>query len=119
MMSDHRQRVGRIGEKIANRYLRDEGYEILGTNFRTRYGELDIVARSEGIIVFVEVRTRTSERLGTSVDSVTLSKQQQVRRMASIYLSQYCLADSPVRFDVIAIFLQSTQAKLQHIKHAF
>lgn len=119
MMSDHRQRIGRMGENIANRYLRAEGYEILETNFRTRYGELDIVAQTEGTIVFIEVRTRTSAILGSSWESITFFKQQQVRRMASIYLSHHHMAEVHVRFDVIAIFIKNRKANLRHLKDAF
>ncbi len=95
--------LGKTGEDIACRELRRRGYEILTRRFRTRLGELDIVARDGATIVFVEVKTRTNANFGTPSEAVTALKQRKVWLMATDYLHRQGLHDRPCRFDVVAI----------------
>lgn len=115
--------TGQLGEEIAARQLTSAGYRILNRNWRCRSGELDLVAEHEGVIVFVEVRTRTSGgRFGTAAESVDYRKQQQVRSVAEFYLRRFGYAGVPVRFDVAAITLdRNTNEVLEyrHIESAF
>ena len=95
--------VGKLGERIALGFLKRSGYRILETNFRTPFGELDVVARRGGHIVFVEVKTRASSSLGPPCLSVTRSKQRHIIRSALVYLKRRNLVDSNWRIDVVSV----------------
>lgn len=101
--ADSRQSTGRRGETVAREELERRGYEILAAGFRTKCGEIDLVARDGATLVFVEVRTRRGARCGTAAESVTRRKQLQVARMAGAYLASEGGGDGPCRFDVVAI----------------
>ncbi len=98
-----RIRLGKSGENVACRELRRRGYEILARRFRTRFGEIDIVARDAATIAFVEVKTRRTGAFGTPAEAVGPWKQHKVWLMASDYLSRRGWQDRPCRFDVVAI----------------
>jgi len=102
-MTYARQTLGQAGEDAACAELRRRGYEILARRYRTRMGEIDIVARDGRTVVFVEVKTRTSAAWGRPLDAVTPQKQAQVRRMATDYLWRTGMLDEPCRFDVVAV----------------
>jgi putative endonuclease len=95
--------------------LRRLGYEILTRRFRTRLGELDIVARDGATIVFVEVKTRTNARFGSPSEAVTALKQRKVWLMASDYLHRQGLHDRPCRFDVVAISIDEDGRRLVEV----
>ena len=102
-MSMHNQELGQIGEELAVRELEDRGYAILARRYRTRYGEIDIVARDGETIVFVEVKARATGELGTAAEAVTDWKQRRLGSMAAEYLARECASDVPCRFDVVTI----------------
>ena len=102
-MSMARQHLGESGEEIACRELTARGYAILARRYRTRHGEIDIVARDGETTVFVEVRVRTTREFGTAAESVTPAKQRRVAAMALDYVARNRLSDCPCRFDVVAI----------------
>lgn len=106
-MSDGRQLLGQAGEEAACCELRRRGYRILARRYRTRVGEIDIVARDGGAVVFVEVKTRSSTLFGTPLEAVTPRKQAQVRRMAADYLWRSGLGDVPCRFEVVAVMVDA------------
>ncbi len=122
---DPRRLRGRDGEEIARRYLRRRLYQIMETNYRSRYGELDIIARRGNIIAFIEVKARRDKRLGEPYESVGPRKQAQIRRMASIWLAEHQhdekIGDYDFRFDVISVMLneEGAAASIEHIKDAF
>lgn len=102
-MTFARQALGLEGETRACHALEARGYRVLARRYRTRFGEIDIVARHEGAIVFVEVKARRGRRFGDPVSSVTTQKQQRVVAMASDYLAKHRLGRLPVRFDVVGL----------------
>jgi putative endonuclease len=102
-MTMARQWLGRHGEDLACRALEARGYLILHRRYRTRYGELDVVAQHEGILVFVEVRARGSGRFGHPAASVGTQKQQRVAAMAEAYLGLEGQSHRLCRFDVVAV----------------
>ncbi len=104
-MADGRQALGQTGEEAACRELRRRGYHILARRYRTRAGEIDIVARDGRTLVFVEVKTRSGPAFGSGLDAVTPRKQAQVRKMAIDYLWRAGLGDAPCRFEVAAVTL--------------
>ncbi len=100
-----RQTLGLEGETRACQALQSRGYRILQRRYRTRFGELDIVARHDGAIVFIEVKTRWGSAFGDPAASVTTQKQRRLVVMASDYLARHGLTRAPVRFDVVAVLL--------------
>ena len=102
-MTMARQRLGERGENLACRELTARGYHILHRRYRTRHGELDVVAEQHGVLVFVEVRARATGEFGRAAESVTIAKQRQVTRVAIDYLSHHGIANRPCRFDVVAV----------------
>lgn len=102
-MSHARQALGLEGETRACRALEARGYRVLARRYRTRFGEIDVVARHEGAIVFIEVKTRRDGRFGDPAAAVTAQKQQRVAAMATDYLARHRLGRVPVRFDVVSV----------------
>lgn len=102
-MTIARQNLGKTGEDLAAAELAARGYAILARRYRTRYGEIDIVAEDAGTIVFVEVRARTTRDFGSAAQSVTAVKQRKLISMGVDYLSRRRLTGHPCRFDVVAI----------------
>jgi putative endonuclease len=102
-MPDPRQILGESGEELACRELEARGYAIIERRYRTRHGEIDVVAREGDTVVFVEVRMKSSPACGLAAESVTPSKQRRVVRMAIDYIARHGLHERPVRFDVVAI----------------
>jgi putative endonuclease len=102
-MTMARQRLGQRGEDLACEALVARGYHVLHRRYRTRYGELDIVAQHDGVLVFVEVRARGSGRFGHAAASVGPQKQQRVAAMAESYLGLEGEHHRICRFDVVAV----------------
>jgi putative endonuclease len=99
-----RPEVGRRGEQLARSLLKKRGYRIVESNARGRYGEIDIVARVKGCLVFVEVRSRTSTEFGTPEESVTRKKRQKLITCALDYVTSHDNPENQVwRIDVVAI----------------
>jgi len=120
VQATHRPKtLGRTGEAAAERYLSKLGYSILDRNYRTRGGEIDLVVSDRDTLVFVEVKTRESERYGEAVQAVTPHKQEQMSKTALAYLQSRNLGERPCRFDVIALKVEGEKAKLTHYKNAF
>ena len=103
-----RQELGILGEKLAVEELTRRGYAILERRYRTRYGEIDIVAEDQGTLVFVEVKAREDVRFGTAAEQVTARKQGKVASRAVEYLARKHVTDRPCRFDVVAIDFAGT-----------
>lgn len=100
-MSRGRQAFGHTGETEAERRLRRQGYRILARNYRTRLGELDLVAESGESLVFVEVKSRRTGDFGGARHAVDARKQARMIRLAAQYLARHDIHDRPCRFDVI------------------
>lgn len=115
------QNIAQIGEKLAVEHLKTQGYQILAENYRFHRGEIDIIAKHEKRIVFVEVKTRRSLKYGVPQSAVTKQKQRQISKIALAYLQTHNLMDTPCRFDVIAIQLtrKLELLRLEQIKSAF
>jgi putative endonuclease len=112
--------LGKAGEDLACDELRRRGYAILDRRYRTRNGELDIVARDGGMLVFVEVKTRSSARYGVPSDALTPAKCRQVAAMAADYLIRRRPRALGCRFDVVAItFDERGRPAIEVIPNAF
>jgi putative endonuclease len=100
---NRRQELGQRGEDAAAEALRARGYDILARRYRTRRGEVDIIARQGRTVVFVEVKTRVDERFGGGAAAVTRTKQRRMALVALDYLARHALTASPCRFDVVVV----------------
>jgi putative endonuclease len=111
--------VGALGEKIARDFLRKRGYKIIESNYRCPQGEIDIIARNKGSLVFIEVKTRTGTNLGIPEESVNAQKQAKLRQVALSYLQKHHDSSGDWRIDVVAIELDGTRPKrINLIKNA-
>jgi putative endonuclease len=100
-----RQRLGAHGEALAAEWYGARGFTVLDRNWRSRTGELDLVVGAPGIVVFCEVKTRSSDAYGVGAEAVTPTKQQRIRRLASEWLAAHPGARGELRFDVVSILL--------------
>ena len=103
MAEARKQKLGRKGEQIAVRYLKEQGYKILHRNWKSTLGEIDIIAREGGMLCFVEVKTRSDEDFGGALGAVGPAKQAQIVRAALGFLMKHKLPVQDCRFDVVAI----------------
>ncbi len=110
------QDTGKLGEKIAERFLASRDFSILDRNYATPFGEIDLVAKQNGYTVFLEVKTRVSERFGPPLSSITEIKKKHIIRNCRFYLKRHGLLEAPCRIDAIGISLNS-QLELQVLKH--
>ena len=111
---------GRRGEDLAHRYLQAHGYLVVARNFRTRTGsaEVDIVARKDDAVVFVEVKSRGSAEFGPPDRSIDKEKQLHIMKAAAEYLRRADVPDECARFDIINVILGG-QPSIEHIEDAF
>jgi len=112
-----RRTLGIEGENIALQFLKKKGYRLLEQNYRTRYGEIDIIVQDKDDIVFAEVKLRRSLKYGTPQESVTLSKQTHIVKAALQYMKAKGLAGSNMRFDVLTVGPEP--GKIEHLRSAF
>lgn len=111
-----RVRLGRYGEALAVRYLRDLGMEVLDRNWRCAHGEVDVVARDGDCLVFCEVKTRRPSRFGEPVEAVTLAKAMRLRRLAAAYLASHEVRAAGVRIDVVGVLCRPGEpAVVRHV----
>lgn len=118
-MSDKRQTFGAQSEDLAVWYLKKNGYKILEQNYRTRLGEIDIIAKEKKTIVFVEVKSRRSIRYGSPKWSVTHQKQRKISMVALQYLKKTRQIDAAARFDVVAVISNRDEPQIEVVKNAF
>ena len=113
------RRKGNRGEDEALRYLRSRGLRLVERNYRTRYGELDLIMRDGETLVFVEVKWRATLAYGSPVEAVDERKRRAVRDMSEQYLAEKEPDFDEVRFDVVGILAGSGRGAIQHVPHAF
>lgn len=110
--------LGFSGETLAAHYLQNKGYEILRRNFTIRGGEIDLIAKQAGILVFVEVKTRTNKNFGAGDESINKLKKRRLARTIQRYLDTCVTAQDPdYRVDVVEIELHPVTKKIQRITH--
>lgn len=119
MPQDPRQALGISGEDLACAELQRRGYAIVERRYRTRFGEIDIIAKDGGTLVFVEVKARMTQEFGGAAAAMTGWKQRRIARMAADYLARRHLIDCPCRFDVVAIDFDDTEPRVIVYPNAF
>jgi putative endonuclease len=123
MAIDLRHHLGRVGERLALEHLERLGYRLVTRNYRTRFGEIDLIVCDETTIVFVEVKARRADAVAGALEAVSPRKQRQVRSMAAAWLVE--ASDRPrardLRFDVVGVTVDrhGTLVRLDHLEEAF
>ena len=119
MAEDQRQSLGKLGENLACTALAGRGYAILARRYRTKIGEIDIVARDGDTTVFVEVKTRAGDDFGGGAVAVTRWKQRKVTMMAMSYIATHRLENTPCRFDVVTVDVVEGRPYIEIYTNAF
>jgi len=114
-----RAQFGKWGEDVACRYLAQQGYAILERNYRSAFGEIDIIVEKKGEISFVEVKARKTLMFGTPAAAVTKSKQAKIHRTAFQYLQTCNRRYRQFWFDVVEIYAIGGKTTINHIQHCF
>lgn len=118
-MTHARQSFGLYGEDLACEDLERRGYAIVTRRYRTKHGEIDIIARDQDYLVFVEVKTRQDGSFGDPEEAVTLQKQQRMVWMATDYLTRQNIGEVACRFDVVSINAHTSPPAITLIVDAF
>lgn len=113
----HNSQFGKLGEEIAQTYLEKKGYKIRTKNYRFGKVEIDIIAEKDNELVFVEVKTRTSDQMAYPEQAVGKTKQKNIRLAAENYLEEYEIT-IPHRFDIIAV-VKGEKFEIEHFEDAF
>ena len=119
MDDNKRQSLGKLGEDLACAELERRGYAILARRYRSRFGEIDIIAKDQQVVVFIEVKARAGDEFGGGAAAVTPWKQRRITQMAVDYLSRNNLHDQPCRFDVVTVDVKGAQPEIVVYTHAF
>ena len=113
----HNQRIGKWGEQAAAAFLLQRGYVIVAQNFRTPYGEIDVIARQGDVTIFIEVKTRTSNTMGLPEESITPRKRQHMISAAEYYAAETAIDHWQI--DVIAVEGKAgLEPKITHFENA-
>ena len=119
-MNTKRNQVGREGEDLAQDLLKENGYKILERNYRNSLGEIDFIAKQEGVLCFVEVKTRSNDSKGLPAEAVTPQKQRKISKVALIYLKNAEMMNTEARFDVVSILKRPyDEPEVDILKDAF
>ena len=115
--------TGALGESLALGYLVGKGYELVERNYRTRFGEIDLILRGEDVLVFVEVKARRGRGFGDPLEAVTPRKQARVRRMAEAYMAgqrpEFVEGFEEIRFDAVGVIVGVGTNEVRHVEDAF
>lgn len=110
---------GAWGEKTAAAYLENKGYIVLARNYRTRWGEIDLIVADTHFIAFVEVKTRRTNRFSQACEAVTPAKQRKLIQTALCWLSEHPAEKRQPRFDVVEVYDLPGYPRIHHMKNAF
>lgn len=118
-MTKDRITLGKYGEDLAGKRLKDLGYKIVTTNYKCKLGEIDLIARDGDVLVFVEVKTRRNSSFGQVKDAVNIRKQRQISKAALYYMQSNNITGIKARFDVVAVRLIDEKKEIEIINNAF
>lgn len=111
-----RHEIGKLGEDLAVKYLKQKGYKIIERNFTCKQGEIDIICIDKKELVFIEVKTRTNDKFGKPVEAVDVNKKKHLFKAIKYYLYSRNLENEYVRIDVIEVYLYEQSYRINHIK---
>ena len=109
-----------MGEELAARFLKDKGYRILASNYRSTYGEVDIISQDGGVLAFIEVRTRRSRQFGAAEESLTFAKRKHLVATCQDYLQRHAKGEAEWRIDLVCVYLDRAENvdRINHLRHA-
>ena len=118
-MTKERIDLGKIGEDLALRKVKRLGYKVVARNYRCPLGEIDLIAKDRGCLVFIEIKTRKGRSVGYAKEAVDERKRRQISKVALAYMKSNDCIDVKARFDVIAINIMGDQKEIEVITNAF
>jgi putative endonuclease len=118
-MTDHRQALGLLGERIAARWMQRQGWSIVAHRFRSGHRDVDLVVRRGDEIAFVEVKARRGDAFGGPVGAVGFRKQRELGRSARVWVDRFGSEASAYRFDVIGVLISGQKVRIRHVENAF
>ena len=118
-MSAARQAFGELGERVAERWLRRQGWRVMQRRFRNGHRDIDLVVERAGVVAFVEVKARRGDRFGTPVEAVHWRKQRELARSAAVWIDRHGLPDENYRFDVVGVLMAGEHVRVRHVENAF
>lgn len=111
--------LGLLGEVLALDFLKQNGFKIIKRNYRTRFGEVDIIARDKDTFCFIEVKARKNNKFGLPQEAVSLNKQRHIARAAIWFLKENKLTERKARFDVVSVVYREGEPEVTLLKNAF
>lgn len=118
-MTDARQALGALGERVAAAWLSRDGWRILDRRFRSGHRDLDLVAERGGVVAFVEVKTRRDDRFADPATAVGWRKRRELTRSAQVWIDRHGGPEMAYRFDVVAVVVTDGRARVRHLADAF
>jgi len=118
-MSAATQAFGELGERIAERWLRRQGWRVLQRRFRAGHRDIDLVVERQGTVAFVEVKARRGAQFGDPIEAVNWNKQRQLVRSASVWIDRHGRPEESYRFDVVGVLVQGDRVRVRHVANAF
>ena len=118
-MSAAKQAFGELGERIAERWLRRQGWRVVQRRYRSGHRDIDLVVERDGTVAFVEVKARRGSQFGDPVEAVNWNKQRQLIRSASTWIDRHGKPSESYRFDVVGVLVEGERVRVRHIANAF
>jgi putative endonuclease len=118
-MSAARQEFGELGERIAERWLKRQGWRVVQRRFRNGHRDIDLVVERDGTVAFVEVKARRGLAFGDPVEAVNWSKQKELVRSASVWIDRHGKPTESYRFDVVGVLVEGDRVQVRHVPNAF
>ncbi len=118
-MSRERQALGLLGERLAYRWLRAQGWALVAHRFRTGHRDIDLIVRRDALVAFVEVKARRREQYGPAVAAVGWRKRRELSISAAVWVDRHGHAGLSYRFDVIGVQICGQKVRIEHIPNAF
>jgi len=118
-MTAARQRFGELGERIAERWLRRQGWRVVQRRFRNGRRDIDLVVEREGTVAFVEVKARRGDLFGGPVEAVNWQKQKELVRSAHVWIDRHGRESESYRFDVVGVLVNGERVRVRHVPNAF
>ena len=118
-MQNGNQALGTLGERVAARWLAQNGWWVLHRRFRNGHRDIDLVAQRNGLVAFVEVKARSDNGFGDPVEAVGWQKQRELRRSAQVWIDRYGISGTEYRFDVIGVLINGDSVRVKHVENAF
>jgi len=118
-MTKARQSFGLLGERIAARWLRRDGWQLVSHRFRSGHRDVDLIMRKDDLVAFIEVKARRADSFGGPIEAVNHRKQRELSKSAMVWVDRFGHPDLKFRFDVVGVLVLGTQVRVRHIPNAF